>query len=110
MPVLYRGVALRGCRRWTAEIARVALNAQKSSGLSVGAFSSREGLDPQRLYLWRRRLRQPTPAVDFIEVPREQMSSDPIEVVLSNGRRLRAPQTISPTRLAELAAALERSC
>ena len=42
--------------RWTPEDARRALAALERSGQSVKAFATEHGLDPQRLYQWRRRL------------------------------------------------------
>ena len=42
--------------RWSEEEAREVLTALERSGLSVGAFAAEHGLDPQRLYSWRRRL------------------------------------------------------
>lgn len=41
--------------RWTEEDARIVLAAQQQSGKPVRAFAEEHGLDPQRLYLWRRR-------------------------------------------------------
>jgi len=42
--------------RWTEQDARVALAALEHSGKSVSVFAAEHGLDPQRLYMWRRRL------------------------------------------------------
>jgi transposase-like protein len=42
--------------RWTEQDARDALAALHRSGTSVRAFATEHGLDPQRLYSWRRRL------------------------------------------------------
>ena len=56
-------------RRWTAEDAKEALAAQAQSGLSLSAFASREGLDAQRLFRWRRRLEVDAPeSATFEEV------------------------------------------
>jgi transposase-like protein len=43
-------------RRWTEEEARQALADFDRSGLGIVAFAIREGLTPQRLGRWRRRL------------------------------------------------------
>ncbi len=42
--------------RWTEQDARAALAALERSGKSVRVFAAEQGLDPQRLYMWRRRL------------------------------------------------------
>jgi len=42
--------------RWTEQDAREALDAPARSGQSIAAFAAEHGLDPQRLYAWRRRL------------------------------------------------------
>jgi len=42
--------------RWTREDAREVVAALERSGKSVSVFAADHGLDPQRLYLWRRRL------------------------------------------------------
>ena len=42
--------------RWTERDARVVLAALDRSGKSVSVFAAEHGVDPQRVYLWRRRL------------------------------------------------------
>ena len=42
--------------RWNADDARAVIAALHRSGKPVGVFASEHGLDPQRVYLWRRRL------------------------------------------------------
>jgi transposase-like protein len=42
--------------RWTADDARVVLDALDASRLSIAEFARQEGIDPQRLYMWRRKL------------------------------------------------------
>jgi transposase-like protein len=100
----------RNRNRWTAEDARDVLAALEASGLSVAAFALREGLDPQRLYWWRRRQaitrseRMPAPA--FVELAATG-GSDLIEVALRSGRVLRISSGIDPARLRRIAEALE---
>ena len=55
----------RTLARWTEADAVAALAALKQSGLSVALFAAREGLDAQRLYVWRRKLARHS---DFIEL------------------------------------------
>lgn len=45
-----------GGKRWTEREGRQALAAWKESGLSGGAFARRHGLNPQRLFWWRKQL------------------------------------------------------
>jgi len=98
-------------RRWTVADARVALSAQRSSGLSVAAFAAREGLDAQRLYFWRRRVETEVAAAEtspaFIELrPR---GSELVEIVLRSGRVLRVAETVDPAALVRLVAALDQT-
>lgn len=96
-------------RRWTSDDARTVLSAQAASGLSVAAFASREGIDPQRLYFWRRRVEvgsleaQPT----FIEV-RHAAERERVEIVLRSGRVVRVAESIDADALRRLIAALEQ--
>lgn len=98
-------------RRWTAEQARAALEAQTRSGLSVAAFAQHAGLDAERLYRWRRHFKG---AVDgaaraaFVEVPRE-LAFGPVEVVLRSGRTLRVSEAIAADALRRLVSVLEES-
>ena len=92
------------------------------SGQSVRAFCAARGLSEQSLYWWRRELaardRQsgaPPKAVPppcFVPVhvrtdPAEALPGSLVEVVLRNGRRVRAGGDVDPRRLAQLVAALE---
>lgn len=80
------------CGRWTAAVARSVLEDQGRSGLSVSAFARERGLDPQRLYSWRRQLTATVEATKaFIEVvrPCATPSESALEVVLVSGDRIR---------------------
>jgi Transposase len=96
-------------RRWTDNDARAVLSAQAASGLSVAAFAAREGLDPQRLYFWRRRVEAGpvAPPPTFIEV-RHGAERERIEVVLRSGRVVRVGEAIDAGVLRRLIAALEQ--
>jgi hypothetical protein len=112
-------------RRWKIAEARSVLAALATSGLSLPEFASQNGLEPQRLRRWQRRLarevrvRRPAgvtraasttsqaPAV--IELRPSQRSVEPIELVLGSGVTLRVAETIDPTALARLVTAL-RGC
>lgn len=97
-------------RRWTDADARIVLAALDASGLSVPTFAGREGLDPQRLYFWRRRIeatsegaRTPPP---FVEL--EHRAPTRVEVVLRSGHVLRVVESIDGACLRRLVDALEQ--
>lgn len=106
-------------KRWSAADARGALAAARDSGLSLRAFARREGLDPQRLYWWHRRLGADATAArraaeaeapTFVEIePGVGLVSDApaIEVVLRNGRVLRVPRSFDAPALGRLIELLE---
>jgi transposase-like protein len=56
MPTPFRQRPSFDSPRWTEADARVVLEALARSGQSVRDFAERHGLDPQRIYLWRRRV------------------------------------------------------
>ena len=78
-------------RRWTEKEARAALAALAASRLSTRAFAAREGIDPQRLYCWRRKLGPsgsrevvaPVAAPAFVEL--RPAVPERVEVVLRSG-------------------------
>jgi transposase-like protein len=92
--------------RWTPDDARAALTAYADSGLSVAAFAEREGLDPQRLYSWRRRFASDT-APAFVEV--KTNAAERIEIVLRSGLVLRVPDSFEAESLRRLLDVLESS-
>lgn len=92
---------------WTAADAREMLRRQASSGLSVPAFARREGIHPQRLYWWRRKL-SPATAPEFVEVTEQLQGGTVVEVILRSGRVLRVPAQIEPGVLRRIADALEQ--
>src|SRR5438045_3613772 len=89
--------------RWTEPEARAWLAKQRTSGLSAYAFAARQGIDPQRLYAWRRRLEVPESAAPrLVEVaasgavptpptPSAAKADRPIELVTPDGFVLRIP-------------------
>ena len=98
-------------RRWTEDEARAVLAAQAASGLSVAAFAAREGLDPQRVYSWRRRLGgsvEATSAPAFIEIRQRSAMGEIVEIALRCGRIVRVTESIDPNVLRRLVDALER--
>jgi hypothetical protein len=97
-----------GRLRWTEQDARNALAALERSGKSVSVFAAEHGLDPQRLYSWRRRLgeAEPTTFQEVIVRPAARISvrddDAPFEVVLPSGIIVRVPTSFNATALARL--------
>ena len=84
----------------------------KASGLSQRAYCEREAISVSSLQWWLRRSRAverpSTPSFVPVEVSvREAACTEPIEVVLLSGRRLRLAAPRSETELARLVRLLE---
>lgn len=83
--------------RWSAADARLVLDALGSSGLRVPEFSRQHGVDPQRLYVWRRRLDARAAAANEAPLTFVQLQPTPpppahdarYEIVLAGGDVLR---------------------
>lgn len=102
-----------GSSRWTPAEAQTVLTALDNSGLSLSAFAKQQGVDEQRLYFWRRRLgrgRRGDTAPTFVEVTPTPRSLGHVEIVLRNGRVLRAAEAIDGQVLRRLVEALEGEC
>ena len=96
-------------RRWTVVEARTVLSALASSGLTPSAFAKREGLDPQRVRAWQRKLGAAvTSTTAFIEV--RARVAERIEVVLRSGLVVRVVDSVDTTALRRLVDALDRPC
>jgi transposase-like protein len=114
-----RGSAYQSCRRWTPEEAGQALAALERSGLELTAFALREGLDPQRLSRWRRRLSASPPVFEEL-VASEVLAAEsatsearePFEIVLVSGRVVRVPESFDTGALRRLLVVVdeERPC
>jgi transposase-like protein len=104
--------------RWTEQDARVALAALERSGKSVSIFAAEHGVDPQRLYAWRRRLggAEPTTFQELIvRTPEAGSVRDGegalFEIVLSSGIVVRVPSSFEPATLGRLLEVLAaRAC
>jgi hypothetical protein len=107
-------MAKKVSKRWTETEAQQVLAEQVRSGLSDRAFGRKKGLDPQRLWWWRKRLEQSGKgeAVAFVEVkPKAVVPTEVLEVQLSNGRVVSVSAAIEPMVLARLLDAIEgRTC
>jgi transposase-like protein len=102
--------------RWTAERARQVLAELEGSEMSVGAFATKRGLHPQRLYRWRRRMatttRAATQASAFAEITlrgrdREQGGLERFEIELARGRIVRVAPSFDTEALRRLVRLLE---
>jgi hypothetical protein len=110
MPKTLPMPSYRTSLRWTETEARAALSALARSRLTIRAFASREGLDVQRLYVWRRRLEMlagtiKTSPPPFVEI--RPGGRDRVEVVARTGRVLRCTEEISSSALIRLIEVLE---
>jgi hypothetical protein len=89
------------------------ISALERSGKPVSAFAAEHGLDPQRVYLWRRRLGG-AEATTFQELVVRPVAVRPaadayFEVVLSGGEVVRVPRSFDAADLARLLDVLTRS-
>ncbi|HTB72526.1 MAG TPA: transposase [Polyangiaceae bacterium] len=103
--------------RWTEQDARSALAALHRSGKPVSVFAAEHGLDPQRLYSWRRRLgkAEPTTFQELIVRPPPRISvvdgDAPFEVALPSGVVVRVPTSFNAAALERLLEVLQaRAC
>jgi transposase-like protein len=103
-------------RRWTPEDARAVIAALDRSGKAVSAFAAEHGLDPQRVYLWRRRLGKAEPTTFQQIVIRPSSDDDdnrrgdaPFEIALASGHVVRVPASFNETGLARLLDVLARA-
>ena len=101
--------------RWTEHQAREVLDTLVQSGQSVSAFASDHGLDPQRIYAWRRRLGRAEPIkfheliLGGSEISSTAPASEPFEIVLPNGEVVRVPASFDGGALARLLDVVARS-
>jgi transposase-like protein len=108
--------------QWSASKAKRVLAAAERSGLSLEAFAREQGVTPQRLYWWRKRLREqreaatenkttalvPTrPAMSFVELAVEPEQRASIEIVLGNGRIVRVPPAFDDDTLSRVLAIVD---
>ncbi|WP_404381162.1 IS66 family insertion sequence element accessory protein TnpA [Caenispirillum salinarum] len=85
------------------------------SGLPVAEVARRNGVHPSVLGRWCRKAAPAAPGFLPVQVaaPKDEEAApapeepSPVEIVLTNGRRLIVPATIAPPRLRTLVAALE---
>jgi transposase-like protein len=101
--------------RWTEQDARAALAALEHSGKPVRMFAEEHGLDPQRLYAWRRRVAEGD-RTTFRELvvrpssPPTDGDGAPFEIVLASGTVVRVPASFDGAALARLLDIVARAC
>ena len=102
-------------RRWTRDDAREVIAALDRSGKPVSLFAADHDLDPQRLYLWRRRLGKAEPTT-FQEIvvhgtaARAISAHDaPFEIVLASGDVVRVLPSFDAAALGRLLDVLDRA-
>lgn len=89
---------------WLAHV-----EAWRRSGVSARAYGEQHKLTPSTLYSWRRRLRAEKPSTPPPRILPVSLSTEPdCCVELSDGRRLRFPQSLPPEVLRSFLDALER--
>lgn len=106
--------AVRRAKRWTQEQGEWVVSEWRRSGQSVQRFAAQHALDPQRVYLWRKKA-QPKAASparpEIIEVNlgrSELLGERRIAIELAGGRRLSVSEHIDVNVLERVVAALER--
>jgi transposase-like protein len=112
----YRSGSPFARRRWTREDAREVIAALGRSGKPVSVFAAEHGIDPQRVYLWRRRLGE-AERTTFQEIVVRPSSSiagghrdgTPFEVALVSGDVVRVPVSFDEEALARLLGVLARA-
>jgi transposase-like protein len=82
------------------EVWRQRIAEQERSGISIRSYCKERGLGEHNFYVWRQRLRAEGP-VAFALVQSKAVSAEPkmLELVLSEGERLRVPCEEAALRL-----------
>lgn len=99
-------------QHWTEDYARQVLARAEREGWSITALAREQGVSPQRLYWWKKRLRDEdtrrTPS--FVEVsitaPRQ---TQPFAVQMRNGRSVAVWPGFDAAELARLLAVVEET-
>jgi len=113
LPVAVAALPDSSRRRWTREQARAVLASYEASGLSLEKFAEREGLKPERIACWTRKLKtvaRPPIAPKFIELrpAGSARGADRLELVLRSGHVLFVGESFNPASLRQILEILER--
>lgn len=103
--------------RWTEEEGRVVVEAAASSGGSLRSFATRYGIDPFRLYRWRRKIRRAggVERVEFAEIAIAHQAGTPVagdgfmEIVAPSGWVVRLGRAFDSDALGRVLAVLRAS-
>jgi transposase-like protein len=97
--------------RWTEADAREALAALAASGRSLRAFAREHGLDPQRLYAWRRKLQRPEPPrfVELFVTPPPPNEAVGLEIGCPSGHVVRVVDDVDTRRLVSVLRAIREA-
>lgn len=96
---------------WTREDARRLFEEWNRSGGSLAEFARRRGIDPARLYWWRKRLANQSPratALSLVPATITSSPSSPITIRLPNEIAIELTRS-TPQEVAALVAELTRS-
>lgn len=95
--------------RWTADDARRLLAEQERSGLSLWRFATERGIEPERLYRWRRKLQgDEQHSAQFVEVRSE--GGVRLEIVLRSGHHVLVRAPVDVDALRAIVVVLEGEC
>ena len=108
-----RVVDVVGKRYWREADARVVVGAWQRSARSLASFAREHGVEAARVARWAARLRAAEGSVRFhpvrvVGVARQSEETEPLEVVLGNGRRVRVPAGFAAEHLQRVLDVLER--
>jgi len=100
----------RNGRRRTQEERADLLNGYASSGMSVWAYARSKGITPTTFYQWiKRKACGTTGAPEFAKLEiKAAPAGMPIEVVMTNGIRMRFGVELSPGKATELVKSLQQ--
>ena len=105
--------------RWTEADARRALEAWGRSGLTIAQFARSQGIEPYRMYEWRRKIAAragesasttmsaPLSALMPVRVAMAPSGDQPISVLLRSGHILKVPRGFDEGVFARVVALLE---
>jgi hypothetical protein len=86
---------------------RALIDKHAESGMSAAAFCKEQGINPQRLYFWRRRFRADSTSPGFIRlVPTSKTPFSGIRIVLDHGVCVELDRGFDPLTLRETIDAL----
>ena len=98
--------------RWSDDVARSLLSAWRGSGLSVEQFAQQQGLKPQRIYRWRKKLdgsSKDSLALLPVHMTSSKRSGEPVAVLLRTGQVIKVSRGFDEEAFARAVTILEGS-